>query len=117
MSHPRDWFGYSLACFVVTWGLYAYDLRMIVQRRAAFDGGAPQRALYQHILRGQRFEMSTLMPAGLVFNLIAYLVVGARPGAALPFALVQLLFTVLFVANFLRSFSERRRLITDCITD
>src|SRR5437867_9914850 len=37
MDRPRDWFGYSLACFVVTWGLYAYDLRMILQRRAAFD--------------------------------------------------------------------------------
>jgi hypothetical protein len=114
-EHPVAWFGWSLGCFVVTALLYLYDYRLMLARRPAFEDAPPKRALYAHILGHQRFEMLVLTPGGLLFNLVAFLVVWAHAGLALPLAALQFLFTLLFVVNFSRSFAERRRLITACI--
>ena len=58
-----------------------------------------------------------LVPAGLLFSFVAWLLVRANEGLALPLALLQLVFTLGFVANFSRSFGARRRLLTACIDD
>ena len=117
MGRPVAWFAWSLACFVVTCALYAYDYALIGSRRGAFGGSPAYRALYAHILAHQKFEMLALMPAGLAFNLVAWLVVRSNPALALPFAALQLVFTLLFVANFARTFAGRRRLITAAASD
>jgi hypothetical protein len=117
MEHPHDWFGFSLASFLVTWGLYVYDYRLILRQRAELGDGAAQRALYDHLVRRQRREMFVLMPAGVAFSLAAWIVTGRAPGAALPLALAQLGFTLVFVADFERSFAERQRRISACLTD
>jgi hypothetical protein len=114
MGRPVAWFAWSLACFTVTCGLYAYDYALILKHRAAFDDS---RALYEHIRGHQKFEMLVLMPAGLSFNLAAWLVVRADPARALPFAGLQLVFTLIFVLNFARTFAGRRRLITEAAAD
>jgi hypothetical protein len=115
MDHPHDWFGFSLASFLVAWALYLYDYRLILRQREERSVGESERALYQHVVRRQRYEMWVLMPAGVAFSVAAWLVVGRRPGAAAPFALAQLVFTLVFVADFLRSFAERQRRITACL--
>ena len=115
MGHPHDWFGFSLACFVVTWALYLYDYRLILRQRGAMTADVADQALYEHVVRRQRHEMAVLMPAGVAFSLAAWIVVGRKPGAALPFALAQLAFTFTFVVGFVRSFAERQRLITACL--
>src|SRR5712691_8842574 len=112
MERPRDWFGYSVACFVLSWVLYAYDYRLILRQRSAFDHGPPERALYQHILATQRFEMSVLMPAGLAYSLVAYLLVVSRPQLATTLAVIQLGFTLGFVASFVRNFTRRQQLLS-----
>lgn len=112
MDHPAAWFGGSLACFLVTSFLYLYDYRLIRSRRASFEDSDARRALYAHILRHQLLEMRFLMPGGLLFTFVAWLTVRARPELALPFALAQLAFTVVYVANFSRTFGARRRLLT-----
>jgi hypothetical protein len=117
MEHPRDWFGYSVAFFVVSWGLYVYDFGLIVRRRAMFADSQARRALYEHIFNRQRVEMLVLMPAGLVFNLVAYVLVSRRLAPPLPIALLQLLLTLLFMGSFLSSFSRRQLLITACAED
>jgi len=117
MGRPRDWFGYSLASFVVTWVLYVYDYRLILRQRGSLASDAAGRALYEHVIRRQRHEMWVLMPAGVAFSLAAWVAVGRRPGAAPPFALAQLAFTLAFVADFVRSFAERQRRITACLPE
>ena len=117
IGHPHDWFGFSIACFGLSTALYAYDFLLIRRRRADFEGSAPRRALYEHIRRGQRFEMLVLMPAGLVFSVAAWMIVGARPSAATPLAVAQFALSVGFLANFLRSFGRRQQLIGACTTD
>lgn len=117
MDHPRDWFGFSLASFLVAWVLYAYDYQLIVRQRGAFGGTTARQALYEHVIRRQRREMWVLMPAGAMFSLAAWVVVGRRPETALPFALAQLGFTLAFVADFVRSFAQRQHRITACLPE
>jgi hypothetical protein len=115
MERPVAWFGGSLACFLVTALLYLYDYRLILARRETFADSSPRGALYAHILVHQRMEMRFLVPAGLLFSFVAWLLVRGNEGLALPLALVQLVFTLVFVANFSHSFGARRRLLTACI--
>ena len=117
IAHPHDWFGFSIACFALSAALYAYDYRLILRRRADYGGSEPYRALFEHIRRGQRFEMLVLMPAGLLFSVVAWMIVGARPSAATPLAVVQLLLAGGFLVNFLLNFGRRQRLITACTRD
>jgi hypothetical protein len=115
MDHPVAWFGWSLACFLVTALLYVYDYRLMRERAPAFEDAPSRRALHADIVSHQLFEMRVLIPGGLLFNFVAWLVVRGRPGLALLLAGLQLLVTLGFVANFSRSFAERRRRITGCI--
>ena len=113
MERPVDWFGYSVACYVLSWTLYLYDYRLMTGRRAAFESNEPRRRLYAHMLSQQRVEMFVLIPAGLLFNALACALVGARPAAAPALAWTQLAFTGWFVANLVHHFARRQRLITE----
>ena len=113
MERPRDWFGYSVACYVVSWALYLYDYALMRSRSAMFEASESRRHLFAHILAQQRLEMLALIPAGLLFNGVAYGVVCAHPGTAPVLAWTQLVFTLLFLASLVRNFSRRQRLITD----
>ena len=114
MEHPRAWFGWSCAFFVVGVGLYAYDLLLIRHRRTMFEGDAEYRRLYAHIVARQRFEMRVVMPAGLLFCLGAWWFIGQQPGLALGFAIAQLGFSLALLATMLKSFADRIRLISAC---
>jgi len=117
MDRPDAWFGYSLVAFGLTQGLYVYDYRMILQRRRSFESTPEGRALYEHIRRRQALEMKALIPGGMAFNLIAFLVVRARPEATTVLALLQLVLSIVFMMNFVQSFAERRERISACIEE
>lgn len=117
MDRPVEWFGYSFASFALTALLYAYDYRLILSRRGAFEATPAARALFAHIVKHQRIEMVGLVPAGVLFNAIAFAAVRARPGLTGVFALLQLVLTLAFVVNFVRTFTRRRDLITAAIVD
>ena len=114
MEHPRLWFGWSCAFFVLGVGMYAYDLLLIRNRRAMFDRDPLLRRLYTHIVVRQRFEMSVVMPAGFLFSLAAWWVIGRNPDTAIGFAVAQLVFALALLGTLLHSFGERIRLITGC---
>jgi hypothetical protein len=116
MEHPRAWFGWSCVFYVLGAGLYAYDLLLIRHRRERFAHNDASRRLYAHIEGRQRFEMRMVMPAGFVFSLAAWWVLGRRPELALAFATAQLVFTAVFLATLVKSFADRVRLITACST-
>ena len=115
--HPVRWFAASLAFYLVGGALYAYDLAMIRHRRSAFDGSDAGRRLYQHVLRRQQLEMFVIMPAGLIFNLVAWRMVHANEHLSLGFSIAQFTFTAIFLVTLVRSFSERVRLISACMDE
>jgi hypothetical protein len=112
MDRPRDWFGLMLLSFLVTWVLYVYDYRLMLRHRDAFPADGAGQALRAHVIRRQRFEMLVLVPAGMAFCLLAWILVGRQAAAVRPMALAQVVFAVVFVVSFVRSFAERQRLIT-----
>lgn len=114
MERPTDWFRYLAICFVGGLALYAYDYVLIVRGRDAYQSTEPLRRLYRHIVSRQRLEMGTMMPAGIAFNLLAFLVVARRPESAAFFAAVQVFLSLVFLIGLVRSFSQRQRLITAC---
>ena len=115
MDRPRDWFGFMLVSFLVTWALYVYDYRLVLRQREAIRADGPRHALYDHVVRRQRFEMGVLVPGGAAFSLVAWAVVGRWPSAVLPMALAQVALSLVFVVSFVRSFAERQRRITACL--
>ena len=117
MEHPQAWFAASLVFYVIGGGLYAYDLSMITSRRARFDRGDAARRLFAHVHARQRLEMFAVMPSGFLFSLAAWWLLRARPAWALPLAVLQLVFTAGFLASLVRSFSQRVKLIGECVED
>jgi hypothetical protein len=111
MERPHDWFGYTIACFVVALVLYAHDFRVILSRRAEFESTDASRHLFRHVLDRQRLEMLVLVPAGLAYSIVAYVLTARAPGSATVLAIIQLLFALFFVVSFLRSFATRQKLI------
>ena len=61
--------------------------------------------------------MLVLVPLGLIFTAVAWVWVSRNPESALTFALLQLLLMLVFVTNFVRNFSKRQRLLTECAED
>ncbi len=114
MGRPREWFGYSVACYGVSAALYLYDFALMRTRRPQFDRHDAGRRLYADMLRQQRLEMRLFIPAGLAFNAGAYALVIAHPRAAAALGWVQFVLTLVFVANLVRGFDRRQRLITAC---
>src|SRR5881396_1682279 len=43
MDRPRDWFGFMLVSFLVTWALYIYDYRLVLRQREAIPADAAQQ--------------------------------------------------------------------------
>lgn len=112
MDRPRDWFGYSVACYTLSAVLYTYDFALMRGRRALFQGTAALRHLYADMLAQQRRDMLFFIPGGLAFNAAAYLGLMHHRDWAGPLAWTQLVLTLAFLANLVREFTRRQRLIT-----
>jgi hypothetical protein len=113
MDRPRDWFGYSVTCYALSAVLYVYDYALMLRRRPTFDRGGAVRRLYTDMLGQQRRDMLFFIPGGLAFNAAAYLMVIRHHEWAGPLAWTQLALTLGFLANLVREFSRRQRLITE----
>ena len=113
MDRPRDWFGYSIACYTVSAALYFYDYALMRGRRALFERSAALRRLYANMLGQQRRDMAFFIPGGLAFNAAAYLIAMRHREAATALAWTQFALTLAFLGNLVREFSHRQRLITE----
>lgn len=111
LEHPRGWFALSIACYVVTLALYAYDFFLIRRRRTFFEGSEAERALYHHIEARQRLEFLLLVPGGLVFCVAAWRLLATRPEAAFALGVSQAVVSAAFLASLVRSFARRQALL------
>jgi len=119
---PVYWFGFILAFFVAASLLYYWDLRMIWRHKAAFSDTPADLALYHHILSRQLFEMKVIVPAGIIFILICYLLVLTQPNFFISqhyhpiLGVAQALFGLFVLVDSLKNFNKRSRLITQAST-
>lgn len=116
MERPRAWFAYGLAAYLVSVGLYVYDYVLMLGRRKELESSEAGRRLWAHMIARQKFEMFVFMPGGILLNAFACWLLPRNAEAALPLACAQLLATLLYVINLLRSFTRRQRLISELAT-
>jgi hypothetical protein len=123
ITHPARWFIFIFAFFAVSFLLYAWDLRMIRQKRQEFAETSARRALYSHILGRQRFELAYLLPAAIAFHGLLVVVLWSRPDLILDgnrhvyLASLQAVIGLGYLVTAVRSFSRRSALINACMED
>jgi hypothetical protein len=123
VTHPARWFVFMFAFFVVSYVLYAWDAKMIRERRDAFQDTPARARLYAHIEGRQNMELTRLLPAGLVFQGLIVLILWLEPEWILGgdrhvfFVTAQLVFGLLYLADIIRNFRDRQRLIDECVEE
>lgn len=121
MTDPVHWFGFVSALFVVAGILYIVDLDLIKKHREDFSKSEAGRVLYQHIYHEQAFELKVLVPAGLLFNLVAFWLVKTYPTFFLvqnfhtALIIIQVVFECVVLVNSIKSFKKRSILITKAV--
>lgn len=123
VTQPAKWFILMLVFFVLSWLLYAWDMKVIREKRGAFQDTPARARLYDHIYRQQSREMRLMVPGAIVFHGLIVLLMIVAPGFVLGgdrhviFVGLQLVFGLIYLGDIVRGFGERRRLITDCIEE
>ncbi len=120
MTDPKLWFAFVLGFIAVAEILYIVDYRLIRQHQKKFSGSPALRELYKHIVTRQKFELTVLVPGGILFNIIVLVLIILYPnlflekGYHLILIGLQILFDVLILVNSLQSFKKRSYLINKC---
>lgn len=121
MTNPLYWFAFTTLFFVVGGLLYFVDLRIIKSQRKRFLNSTAREKVYQHIVARQLFELKILVPGGLLYNVLSFLLIFFYPGLFIEkqyhiiLACIQVLLSFVLLGNSLKSFTERTHLLTGSI--
>lgn len=121
MDHPLRWFIFILGFFVVSGVAYLVDLNLIKNHEADF-ATSKQKNLYKHIYQRQVFELKFLVPAGMIFSIFCMGLIFLYPAVFIEqkihvvLGTVQAIFGVVLLLNFMQSYKQRSRLITQSIS-
>ncbi|HEY2125435.1 MAG TPA: hypothetical protein VGG94_08235 [Chthoniobacterales bacterium] len=78
LHNPRAWFAFGAVFGAVGWSLFVYDLRLIGARARDSAGPASDR-LNAILRRDQWLNITVLVPAVFLFNLVCYLCIRHWP--------------------------------------
>lgn len=118
MTDPKLWFAFVLGFITVAEILYIVDYRLIKQHRKKFSTSLALRELYNHIVSRQKFELTILVPGGILFNIIAVSLIILYPevflirGYHLVLIGLQIIFDIVILTTSLSNFRTRSLLIT-----
>jgi hypothetical protein len=118
MDNPLVWFITIFFFFLAAEVLYIIDYKLILSRKDVFESKA-QIKLYTDLIAEQRFELSTIVPAGIIFNAICIFLIYTNPqlflGQQYHLVLIclQVLFSFGFLALIIKSFKKRSHLISE----
>lgn len=82
VAEPAHWFALNAIYALAVWGLYAWDLRVVL-RDARPGMGDAERALHEDIVRDQRLNIRATMPAAVVFQALSWWLLQRWPQAML----------------------------------
>ncbi len=111
MDDPIRWFSFVFAFFFSSGILYAVDLWLIKNHKSRFTSDDDKK-LYTHILKQQYFELSVLIPGGLIFTAVSIWLLKQSPTYTSLLLLIQVFFALVFLFNAIHSFKKRSKLIT-----
>ncbi len=117
VTSPVAWFGFITAFFVVAFVSYFVDLKMIIARKDKFKTSAKLK-LYNHILNRQQFEMKFIIPAAMLFGLVSFIAILAKPELFINnhwhvgLIVFQTAFSVVVLLESVNNFKLRAKLVT-----
>ncbi|MBI2032909.1 MAG: hypothetical protein HYT10_00350 [Candidatus Levybacteria bacterium] len=117
MKDPLRWFGFVAVFFIIAELLYIADLILIKRRQKRFLKTPSFKMLYEHIYKEQKFELSILVPLGILFNLGCIYLIMQFPAFFLIqqghtwLAVIQAAFAIIFLLNATHAFKKRSALI------
>jgi hypothetical protein len=123
ITHPEKWFFFTFAFFAVSVFLYVWDMRIIRARRDEWQDTPARAALSAHVHDWQLGELRLVLPAALVFQGAVVLVLLLSPGLILGggrhvwVVMAQNLFGMAYLVYAIRSFAERKGLMTAAIEE
>jgi hypothetical protein len=110
---PAHWFALNALYALAVWGLYAWDLRVVLRdARPAMDAG--ERALHEDIVRDQRLNIRWTMPAAVAFQALSWWLVLRFPqpmlerGGHLLLIALTLAFSLHYLHGGVRLLRRRR---------
>jgi hypothetical protein len=110
---PAHWFALNALYALAVWGLYAWDLRVVLRdARPAMDAG--ERALHEDIVRDQRLNIRWTMPAAVAFQALSWWLVLRFPqpmlerGGHLVLVALTLAFSLHYLHGGVRLLRRRR---------
>lgn len=118
LTDPFKWFGFISLFFVVAAFLYLFDFSLIKKHEKKFQDTKRSRDLFQHIVKRQTFELFTLLPLGLAYNVLSFVALLVFPKIFLEnhyhviLALIQMMFGIFVMVDFMKSFKKRSALMT-----
>lgn len=122
ITSPVLWYGFLIGFFVVSAILYIIDFYLIASHKNRFTT-TPAQKLYAHIIKRQKLELYLLMPAGLIFNILAFTAAQTGIDLNLPIptlpvlACLQAIISLAVLGDIVLSFQKRVQLISECITE
>ena len=117
MTDPLKWFAFTSVFFFTAEILYIVDYFLIKKHEKALS--LQNKKLYEHVFSQQKLEMYFYVPAGLLFNGVAWYFINVNRDlfltthAHLWFVGLQVVFAIFFLTNSLFSFKKRAKLISE----
>ena len=113
VAEPKYWFALNTLYATCVWALYAWDLQVV--RRQAHTFATPgERALYDDIVRDQRWNIRVLMPLAIGFQYLSWWLVREYPaqmlerGGHLLLIGLSFAFSVVYLAGGVRLLRRRQ---------
>ncbi|GAA5004014.1 hypothetical protein FNZ56_07565 [Pseudoluteimonas lycopersici] len=78
VAEPAHWFALNAFYALAVWGLYAWDLRVVLRDVRPPTNDA-ERALHEDIVRDQRLNIRWMMPAAVAFQALSWWLVLRYP--------------------------------------
>jgi len=116
LNNPRAWFALGAIYAAAGWLLFLYDLRLVRARERDSAGEASNR-LYKIVTRDQWLNISALLPAVFVMNLLSMICIRFWPELFIArhghiwLALAQLVVSGLYLLYVIRFFTNLAPLI------
>jgi hypothetical protein len=123
ITHPDKWFVFNLAFFLASALLYAWDMKMIRERKAEYEMTPQGAALYAHMYAGQARDLFVLLPPAILLQVAIVAVLWLWPDVILGgnrhlyVVALQIIGGLVYLSITLRDFKERRQLIAACAED
>lgn len=118
LTNPLKWFEFSSAFFVAAMLLYLADFSLIRKHEQKLHVSEHKKALYNHIVKREKMELTQFLPLGFICNLGSAILIRFYPELFITqhyhilLVLIQVISGLLVLISSIQSFKKRSELLT-----